>query len=59
MSNQTYEAHLVQHDDGWGYEITCNEQAIIVQRYHPDKPGSVPMTESEATACAEAVLARL
>lgn len=54
-----YEAHLVQHVDGWGYEISCNGQVTIVQHYHPDKPGNTAMTEAEAQAFAKAVISRL
>lgn len=54
-----YEAVLIKRDDGWGYEIRRGGAAVIVQPYHPDKPGSVSMTKAEATAQADATVERL
>lgn len=43
----------------FGYRIMYNESPIIVQDFHPDKEGFEPMDETEATECAEIVLARV
>jgi hypothetical protein len=55
MSSVTF-ARIVQRPRGFGYEVCVGGVPVIVQDFHPDKEGDVPMTEDEAKAAADRAL---
>jgi hypothetical protein len=54
--SRIYFGRIIAYPDGFGYEICKGEAVHIVQRYHPEKAGNVPMTQDEAQSMADKLL---
>lgn len=54
-----YTKEIYTVEGGYGYRILCDGVPIIEQPFHPEKDGFVPMTKTQANACADTVLGRL
>jgi hypothetical protein len=50
---------IYQHENGFGYKILIDGQPVIVQPFKPAVQGNQPMTEAQANALADMVIAKL
>lgn len=55
MADVAY-ARVVKREDGYGYEVCVGGVPVVVQDFHPEREGDVPMEEAEANAMAAKAL---
>lgn len=54
-----YTIEIFEHEEGYGYRILQDGNAIAEQPYAPGLEGNTPMSEAEAQSFAEDHLARV
>ncbi|MGL5098107.1 MAG: DUF4907 domain-containing protein [Planctomycetia bacterium] len=54
-----YEVEVYQHGGGYGFRVSTNGSACVLQPFDPNQPGDTPMSQARAAEAGAAVVARI